>query len=249
LSYLAEVVADNPVHYWRCADPGGGLGHDIGSVPVHIHSVGTPTFGYSGPNSDGGSLDCCLDGQFANTGEAIAHAGGQMSLEAIVWVWQALASARFFVAFVNGGAFFSLQRSGTQWQALYNNIGANSAANYTGKAWHHLAMTFDLANVRLYVDGSQRAITAAAPSAPFNAIVEVCSSPTQTLFGNSFVSELAEYTVALSAARVLAHFNAIDQVGQAPVYTQAGSFSPSTGSGAPLSSVLPYVSRTYQNAP
>lgn len=249
MTYLSEVIADAPIHYWRCADPGGGLGHDIGSAPKHLHAIGNPSFGYSGPNTGGGSLDACLTGQYANIGIAEAIAGGRITLECFVWVFQNLVGAGQFLYMISGGANqTALARTGTNWSAAYNGVACISPVGYVAQQWRHLALTYDLTNVRLYIDGVQQAIAAAGAMVGYNSMIEVGASVAVQFFGTCFFSEVAVYSTTLTAARLAAHFAAADQVSQAPVFQQAGTFSGTTGSsssvGGNLDDIYAAVHRT-----
>src|SRR5215468_592343 len=57
MSYVSTVIADAPLHFWRAADGGGQLAHDLGSRPWTIH-CGSLLLGYTGVNSDGGAMFC-----------------------------------------------------------------------------------------------------------------------------------------------------------------------------------------------
>jgi len=254
VTYATEVLADSPLHYWRCADPGGVLLHDIGSSPHHLHSVGTTAFlGYSGPNSDGGSIDLSLDGSYANSGETLPFAGGQLTLECIVWSWQHKAIGNQWINHSPAAGQNSIYNDGVNWRGLYNNtfIPAVGVTAVLDQSWTHLALTYDGANGRLYVNGAlSGAAVAIAPQAAGVALFVVLNN---NGFSHGFVSEISYFTNALLAGRISAHFAAIDQLSQAPVYTQAGKFPGPNGGvaqpGQDLLDIRSAVIHTYQNAP
>jgi PKD repeat protein len=79
---------------------------------------------------------------------------------------------------------------------------------------HHVAGTYDGSRVRVYVDGVERANVAYSSGITWNAARDlylgsrVASSGQSTSYLNGTLDEPAIYTVALSAANVLAHYNA-----------------------------------------
>jgi concanavalin A-like lectin/glucanase superfamily protein len=238
VSYLSEVIADAPIHYWRFADPGGGLCFDLGSTPKHMHAVGTPILGYSGPNSNGGSLDLSLDGTFAHTGELIAFPGGRITLELLYWPWRQIGTARQLVYWQGTPLQLALYNDGANWSFIYGNTLCTAAGGvgHTQQAWVHLVGTYDLTNERLYVNGALQTTVAVATMAGSSGLLSTYN-PASVIGGLGFYSELAVYSTTLSAARVTAHYNAIDQVAQQPVFNQAGSFIGASGAGSPLATL------------
>ncbi len=239
MTYLSEVIADAPLHYWRCADPGGSLLHDIGSSPRHMAIV-TGSVGYSGPNSDGGSCALQLNNEYANTGEAIAWAGGQITLECLFWQFENSGSENQAVMFNPPGNQISLDITNVNtWNFIYLNIRVPvlGAPTVPTQTWQHVVGTYDGVNASLYLNGAlQGAAVPIAPAAAGSAILNCLQNVPNGTRG--FISEVAFYSSALSAARAAAHFLAIDQLGSAPVFSQAGTFGSGSGSGSPVSDLL-----------
>lgn len=229
---------------------------DIGSAPLNMHTAYQPSvgdaisaLGYSGPNRDGGSLDCSLTGAFANTGSPLALAAGRMSCELWLWQFQNITGVGTYLGFSNGGTNFALYRSGTQWAAAYNGTAAVFAGLQTYQVWHHLVFTYDLVNVALYVDGTVRATVAAVASLGFSSIVAIATNLALANWGQAFVSEVAIYNTTLSPARVTAHYVAADNVAAAPQYQQAGVLAVAGAGGISNSAlsadILASVRKTY----
>lgn len=251
MTYLATVLADSPVHFWRCADPGGLLLHDIGSSRVQLHGLGGPVLGYSGPNSDGGAADLVLDGQYANTGIPITVATGTMTLECLCWL-DNLIAGNHYLMLVTTAPLCALLHTGTQWSTYYNGSQQIAAVGITGQAWQHVVMTYDGVNQNLYLNGSFVRNQAVAPQAPAAGIFEVCTFAGAGNFGNAFMSEIAVYSTALSAGRIAAHFAAIDTPTNIPVYSAAGGLSgalPDPQYTGALQQLLVNFDSTYRNAP
>jgi len=100
----------------------------------------------------------------------------------------------------------------------------NGAVALSFWQWHQLALVMTTTAATLYVDGASVAVhTAGQPNTTSN--WEIGSDGTNGWPG--FVSEVAVYSSALSAARMAAHFAAIDNANQVPVAAAAGG----TGGG------------------
>jgi hypothetical protein len=235
-AYSSAVLADNPVHYWRMADPGGGIAHDVGSSPLHLHGLGSAIsqpLGYSGPISDGGSMDLCLDGQYANTGNPITITVNPFTVEMWYWNWQALAATRLLIQ-IQSANQIALFHDATLWRWLYNGVQSTSNFHFTSQIWHHLVGTYDGANAKLYVDSTPAAPAAVAPQAAVSTIMELSANAALgVVWGGGFFAEVAIYATALSQTRVSAHYVAADQQGQAPINLASGG-----GGGAPFTSAL-----------
>lgn len=236
-AYLAAVLADSPVHYWRCADPGGRLLHNIGSSSVPLTVVGNGSPGYSGPISDGGAVDLVLDGEYANTGLPITVATGLMTLECLCWLDNLIVGNHYLVL-VNSATLCALLHTGTQWSTYYNGSQQIAAVGITGQAWQHVVMTYDGVNQNLYLNGSFVRNQAVAPQAAGPNIFEVCTFAGASNFGDAFMSEIAVYSTALSAGRIAAHFAAIDQVGNIPLWSGAGGLQGGGGAGTSYNGIL-----------
>lgn len=248
-AYSSAVLADTPIHYWRMADPGGALAHDIGSSPAQMHGIGNPLLGYTGPVSDGGSVDCALTGTYINTGIAVPFAGGQVTFECWVWVFQQLAQVGQFMYWSAAAPQMNLARTTTQWQFVYNGVSAVSTNNFTAQAWHHLVGTYDGANVHIYADAIAGTAPAAAAAGAFSNIFEISSSLAVGSYGLAFFAECAVYNYALTPTQVNNHFLAADNTSQSPIYQQFGLWDPGTGGVATvasdLSAILNSVRKTY----
>jgi len=246
-AYSSAVLADAPVHYWRMADPGGGIAHDIGSSPHHLHGLGSAIsqpLGYSGPISDGGAMDLCLDGQYANTGNPVTIVADPLTVELWYWNWQGLASTRDLIQ-IQSANQIALFHSATQWSWLYNGVTLSTNNGFTEQAWHHIVASHGGGNSRLYIDSNPFGPSAVALQANVSAIMELSANAALgPNWGGGYFAEVAIYNVALSQARVSAHFVAADQVGQAPINLASGG-----GGGAPFTSaigdILAAVRRSY----
>jgi Concanavalin A-like lectin/glucanases superfamily len=253
VSYLTTVIADAPIHFWRCADGGGQIAHDIGSAPFHLIASGQAArLGYSGPNSNGGSLICPGGGADINSaGGNIASLTSPFSVEA--WIWMFAAPAAFadvvgWSAF-NAGLTLQLNTNRTLQATLGGTFPAQSGAIST-QAWHQLAMTYDGTTIRQYVDGAASTTVAKAGPVTVTQQFAIGADPSTANSFEGFISEVSIYGTTLSATQILAHFNAVDTLTQAPVFTttlgNAGVSGVNSGvAPAGLAELLALLSRTF----
>jgi|SRR5690242_18585627 len=227
--YLSAVIADSPRHYWRCADPGGHLLHDIGSArDVLAASVIGDITGWSGPISDGGSADFTLDSTFALSGVNNVEVTSPFTMEALVWSNTAPSTIGVIAQWTAGGSIAIVRNAANNWQFFYNGVGIVGAA-VAHQSWKHLVGTFDGATVRFYVDAILQGSAPAAPNVTGGGVYALGANFGGTQHGESFLSEVAMYGSALSAARVSAHFLAIDNVLSSPVFGNAGGLTGASG--------------------
>lgn len=257
-AYLAAVVADAPVHYWRCADPGGSLFHDFGSSPRALESglSGALQLPYLGPVTDGGAAVFDLNAN-ASYGDSDLALPTPFTLECWVWIVKSAALAQGFVSVSNGTTACELGIDTTLHPHAFTLIGPlTAAAPLNRNTWHHLALTITLAASVLYVDGVNVAAAGSAVVA-FSPNLVIGSGGTAggpTRFAHAAISEAAIYGTALSAARVAAHAAAADNTASRPVFNANGIFNiTSTGQAladsAQITTIVEGVDRTFSNAP
>ena len=225
MTYSSEVLADSPLAYWR-------LGEASGTTAVDSSGNGRDgTYGGSYALAQSGALTD------PDTALGITGTTGRMNMSGASWMnvstWTveafvkkpAGANARLVVREpaatpVAANYPWSLQSTSTDKLTPVVYAGGtakvySSTAGIGGGAWHHVAVTWDGTTIRMYVDGA-----ASGTGTPGGAIST--SSTTDITVGNARatssdlnygvngvgVDEVAFYGSALSAARILAHYNA-----------------------------------------
>lgn len=248
------VSADAPVHWWRCLEGNGQIVHDVGSNPVDIFASIPSLLGYSGPTSDGGSFFDPLSQEVSSL-QALPSQASPISVEVVAWPTGVPASNGFALAWDGSTSGYAGLIFTTAQHWAFNVDGASliEATVRQPQAWYHVVGTWDNVNARLYVNGALQVTGAAAGPLIFaNRIGLGAAPPTSAISLQAFIGEGAIYSSALSAARVAAHFAALDQVALAPqfIFAQGGLPSPVGGSPpAELASISDFVSKVYQNAP
>lgn len=230
MSYATTVLADTPFSYWRLGDAltSGNAADSSGNSHLLAYSGVAPscTPGQAGAllgDADTAVLLNGTNGYLQRAGGPDGCVGtGSGSME--VWCkTSSVPSRRSLLCCGYGSASgiqgFNLDVSATQVIAEFRTATPTEAAATVAIAdglWHHLLMTLTRGTpdvVRLYVDGVQVASANCAtagqsyqPHTSFAFFVG-CDTAQSVLFGGT-VDEVALYNTALSAARVLAHYQA-----------------------------------------
>jgi len=221
LTYAQEVLADNPLAYYRLDETSGITAFD--SSGNARHGV------YSG---------VALGGTGAVPSNAAAGFNGTSSyvdLSSHVWGGTSAVSIEAWInvaGFVHGGFHAVVSAlTGHFVHLQLNDLGGNNVA-YTDSAlvalpvvsplpintWRHVVLSVTSGNSRLYVDGVLIGTdTHAFTSVTSPAHLRIGSGFGGLRFFNGSIDEVAIYNTALTQADVTAHFNARNNVAAVPV--------------------------------
>lgn len=211
MGYAAEVFVDDPVGFWRLAE-GSGLPQDISGFGNHADEViGSPTYAQTGPvTSDPGAGAINFTGsQYFGVPDAVSLDLGQVfSLEG--WLKRNTSSGGMAIVVKYGGYGLFID-SGNHLMLGYSNVAGLVSSTTTitdTTTWHHLVATKNGTISKLYIDAVDRTGTVTDATIPDNANKLYLGSESSAELVNGLMAELAIYNVALSPARVTAHFNA-----------------------------------------
>lgn len=221
--YRSAVLADSPVAYWRLGEASGTTAADeIGSYNGTY--VGTPTLGAVGVIP--GNTAATFGGtKYVTAGNPVGlQITGAISME--LWVkFNSLSATQILASkYLTTGNQRSIQIA-TNDLSPFNTfkfyvsadgaalkIITGSTAISTGQ-WYHIIATFSPSSrMSIYVNGVQDATdTTGIPSSLLNTTADWIIANRSGLPVNSAdatIDEVAIYNTALSAARVLAHYQA-----------------------------------------
>lgn len=253
MTYTQEVLADAPLHYWPCASAPSPLIQDVGSAPrvLIINSV-YPGGAYSGIESGGWAYYITANFQM----ESVVNPPAVTSPYSIeLWFW---------IPYLDG-----IQHQFLAWDGqtnpnldIYvdtsNRINGVSpgaallqAAPTTERQWHQVVVAYDNGGTNLFVDGAL--IQSGAGSLlGFNKPLQIGARAGANGSTGLFTA-ISAYGSKLSAARVLAHFNAADLKAFQPVFLASGSSTftnPAAASPAgQLDLLITDVTKNLGNAP
>jgi hypothetical protein len=213
-TYSTTILADSPIRYYRLDETSGTAATDSGSGAHNGTYTGGFTLNQSGlliGDSDASALFNGTTGYVSIPTTSLPTGAGTWSVEA--WVnFSSLANAPqvFFMGTNATNQAIELYYSSTnsRWQADLNGATTVNGAAATTNTTYYLAATYDGTQLRLYVNGSlaggPTTVTAnlaygTALIGSFNASSEFCTGR---------IDEPAIYSTALSATRILAHYNA-----------------------------------------
>ena len=231
VAYRAAVLADSPVAYWRLGEASGATATDETGSYNGTYS-GSPSYSQAGVFAANNAVRFPVSTAFVSSSNAAFYPGsGDFTFE--LWS-KCQSSLGLSVGFMLGGKHISatnqrcfslqLQAGGITpvevfWRAFVSTNGTSVVTIGTGSLvsqaarpvtdWHHWALVRDGSTMRLYIDGVQEA-TAAVSGPLFNgsANFRIAGQGDGSQFVDCYMDEVAYYSTALSAARILAHYNA-----------------------------------------
>lgn len=260
MTYAAQILADSPIHFWRCQEAGSPLLIDIGSSPLHLAMNSGFVLGAGGIDSDGVAVFCGPDlSQRIFIPKVTTYITTPFSVE--FWVYP-FAVESLGNTFVFGNADGTGHKgvelallSTLKWQLNIGNgtafVNIAPAGLVTTYAWHHIVITHSGTTATLWQDSvslGTATVTFSANSATglmFNA----SATPTGGVsFSRAFYTECAIYGAALSSGQIATHYAAGTLKTSIPLFR-----SPASGGGivdvhgdlVDLEAVLASVRKTY----
>ena len=235
-NYSNTVASLNPVIYLRLNEASGTLATNIGTLPsvmgtnnatgVTINQAGPRNAAgvpYAGLGSDNTAYALATTG-YINLGSPAALTNGNLSaLTLMAWVYFGPLDKSEAVIVGYGDDAWSFKRgSGTTVNSNVlvlkintSNLAVTSGARpITDGVWHHIVAVYDGANARIYIDGtleSSQAKTGGIGTGGNSFNYPVMVGENSKFTGRQFngkLDEVAMFTNALTAANILAIYNA-----------------------------------------
>lgn len=219
MTYSSVVLADSPLVYWRLGEASGTTATDASGNGKHGTIAGSPTFGTTGALLGDANTAITFDG--VNDAVTVADTTDLTAWSVEVWIKTSASSGTVDIANRYGAGgnedLFQLRLvSGAPRIRCYHLGGVldvTGPSSIANGQWHHVVGTFVSATGvgRVYVDGAQVATATGTPGSNIKTGNAPFSIGGFVAFGANWfpgvIDEAAYYTSALSAARVLAHFN------------------------------------------
>lgn len=213
MSYSLEVLADSPGAYWRMNEASGQPQDSSGNGNHTVGVSGTPIYSQPGLISDPSARSIRLEAAsveyFWAADSATLSYADTFTLEA--WVKRASLSAAeegLVVRLSQGGGMY-LEPANTLMIAKSEvAVIANSTTTIADTTnAHHVVVTKNGATTKLYIDGVDRtgAVTDATCVDNDQNVWIGIEGPGYASF-DGYISEVAVYPTALSAARIQAHY-------------------------------------------
>ncbi len=223
-SYAASVLADKPVTYHRAGEAGGVNAFDASGRNMTGTINGGVTLGQAGALAQSTDTAMLFDG---SSGYIALPAGVKSDNwnGLTVELWLKLTSGTFasnrrmiansHSSVDNLGFEFFVNANGVNGALSIGNGAAQASATFSqtfaAGVWYHVVGTYDGTTIKLYVNGvlNGSSGTVAGPIATTPYAINIGRNPAYT--GDYFpgsLDEIALYNKALTAARILAHYNA-----------------------------------------
>lgn len=223
-SYADEVMVDGPVGYWRLGeaegatqalDSSGNLRHGTHTGGVILGASGAPSSEVDTAARFDGTDDYVSipdDSAFDFAGTASFTLEAWVQPDAIAAAFRTIIDKESSTGGRNGWSFGLHSTSGLYVTRMLNGTlqSASALSSWlTAGQWNHVAASYGSATLRVYVNGVERATGASAQSLSNNTqVVAIGRSTVFGLYWLGALDDVAVYGDALSAARILAHYEA-----------------------------------------
>ena len=251
-AYAAEVTADGPINYWRLEEASGKFYDYYGNLDGT--PVGNPSRQQPGAEAASKGVAFPTVADYVQFGAvASLHGASKQAWSAECWfkvstLTQVSTGQSGYVIYGTDCAVDSF--SNNAWSFLINRttghlskpkgylygsvaVGSTRVFPYSTQAldddiWHHLVLTYDGANARLYVDGTLHQAVAQTGNTnngayPATIGLNQVFAPNPAAYpANIFpgtVDEVAFYRKVLTPDRILAHYQAMSQTPAGPTWT------------------------------
>lgn len=238
MSVLKEYLIDLPIVLWAMDERSGLVFRDLGTAANHAKPENGALLGYPSPNIDASSVLLNGSNQMANRDASIGPINttgfpvgslpyGDQAVTMEVWAYPTYAPGGTYgcllsYGYQNGGGnthrVFNLAGAGVAASAFSDgvNVGNNIpwSTNFIQNKWQHFAFTYAglTGALRFYRDGVQDAVstnllnTTVSPDRIRAGYRSDDARATSPFAGRLWMAAI--YPTALSAARILAHYNA-----------------------------------------
>ena len=226
MSYADEVLKDRPLAYWRLGESGGAVAMDA-SPNAQNGSYSASGVGFGTPGAMPADKDTAVtldgvSGQMTLTPVMQLAPGQPFTIEA--WVKPAGSGIRTIFQATQGIDHLLMWLEGNH--SLWCRISSATGFPFTGTAaesvpngaWSHVAITYDGTTGRFYINGALRtAVSLNAPGSAATSGIWRIGSWAASNYYNGVLDEVAIYPIALSAARMLTHYQVGTQPTPAPI--------------------------------
>ena len=212
-AYRNQVLADEPLAYWRLGEPSGTSAADASGNGNTGTYGGSPTLGATGALAGDTDTATSFDGVNDNVSvpnNAVLNLNGSFSIE--FWAKQtsftnttpgilnkgASGTANGYLISAGNTGILSFKR---------NNVTLATAAGSLTTAYKHFALTYDGTTVRWYVNGVAGTSSALALPANASAAALTIGLGDAGQYANDAIDDVAIYQTALSTTRIAEHYN------------------------------------------
>lgn len=249
MSYVSEVLADSPRHFWSCASAPSMLVQDTGAVPAcFIYNGSYNNGGFSGLDLGGWAYYVSANNQL-QSGIALPFTSPS-TFE--IWFWLPFVPSALYELYawdgLGAGSLNIYIDAGNKLNCGGPGGTVTDTVNITARTWHHVVFAYDAVSGIGYKDGAAFGVAVAGSGAGFTGGVTLgARNGAGGMTG--LISAAAHYPAKLAAARVLAHYNAASLKALTPVFIAQGSVNYVTLTEAPTGglsdAILASVRKTY----
>jgi len=202
--YKSLILSDTPSALWMlddlsgsaCVETVAGLGATL---------AGTYSRAQAGPAGIGGKATQLTSNAYAATAATTTLDAATLSIE----FWFNQSNSTGSPVAYGSVNYFRAQAYQNKINTIFSNANKLSSAAYTLNAWHHAVAVVTPTGLKTYIDGALSASNANAyPSQTASNVIYLGVGYQNTEYFQGLLAAIAIYKYELSAAQVLAHYNA-----------------------------------------
>lgn len=202
MDYKSLILADGPAALWMLDDASGAIcAESVAGLNATL--TGTYSREQPGPSGIGGVSTKLITNAYAVTASTSTLNAPTLSVE--FWFYQTNMAGNI-IAYGTSN-YLRFQTNGTV-NTIFSNANKLSSSAYTANTWHHAVCVVSASGLKTYVDGALAGSNVNAyPSQAASNVINIGVGVTSEYF-IGYVAAVAIYKNELTAAQVLAHYNA-----------------------------------------
>jgi hypothetical protein len=206
VNYAATILADTPKVYYKLGEASGNPADSSGNG-LTLTAAGSRTYGNPGPFTVANSMGFLGTNGDCTRAQVTAVTA---NLSCDFWCYY-LGGSNDSYAFdtqsAAHGYAFGINGTTLKIQVILQGVGTLAGTSAISQAtWHYIAVTRGAATWKSYIDGAvdNANMSVSSPVAPSGSTTGITGGGG----GNMWISNVAFYEVELTAAQILAHYNA-----------------------------------------
>lgn len=214
MSYSSEVLADSPIAYWRLGESAGTTAvSEVNTPALDGTYVNTPTLGVqgalSGDSNTAVTFTASSSERITVSDNALLQVADVLTAEA--WIKRASTGTKQYILSQHVGAlefYMDTDDLLTAFKHSDAQIVKSTISITDTTTWHHCVYTKNGATSALYINGVDRTGTVTNQTLTDQNNFRIACNTSDAVFWDGSLDEVAWYGTALSAARVLDHYEA-----------------------------------------
>lgn len=200
--YKGLILSEGPAALWMMDEQSGAVCTEAVSG-LNATLTGTYSRAQPGPAGIGGMATALTNSAYAATAATTTLDAPTISFEG--WFYQTNSAGNLLSY---GSSNYLRFQTNTTFNTIFSDANKLSSSSYSLNAWHHVVCVVSPTGLKVYIDGSIAGSNGNAyPNQTANNVINIGVGYEHEYFYGSLAA-VAIYKKELSAAQVLAHYNA-----------------------------------------